>query len=814
MRSNLSRKILLPVLITIAIGLISALLVTYLNARVVVQEELTKRLQREVQLSAKLIDNWLQARSNDIAIWSRQEVFSEALTEGGYYGKSARDGAKNLVATLRKGYPFYEGIFLANLQGEVIAFSTMDEQPTTRLNLAERPYFQETLQGKNVISPIIASKLTGKKIFIVATPVIVAGEVVGVLGGVLDFAAFKSLFIDDYKIKQHGYAFLVDNRQILVLGSSSDNEQDLSDQKHNNYLQRITTGNQGIITHRMDSSETLTVSHHLKQVDWSFAINQSLDSTLRPLLQIEQIGLAVGLAVFILISFVIGALFRRLVSVRLQGMLHVIAKVKEGDLSHRIPEPPRISDEIEVLIGSFNAMIEQLDATLHQLNAEIQVRKTTEKNLADHQENLEAIIAKRSRELEVEINERQRIEARLGQAEKMEMIGTLAGGVAHDLNNILSGVVTYPDLLLLKIPPDSPLTKPLLAIKRSGEKAAAIVQDLLTLARRGVTSKEAVNCNLVIDEYLHSPECKQLQDRCPGVEIVAEYAEDLQNILGSPVHLAKTVMNLVSNGAESMTQGGQLRIKTVNRYVDNPLNLYEHIDEGEYVVLIVEDQGSGIPPEDLDKIFEPFYTTKTMGKSGTGLGMAVVWGTVKDHGGFINCESALGQGTKFTLFFPVTSRIRLQQREVIPLGEYRGHGEKILVIDDSEEQREIASAILKNMGYQVATVDSGEAGVERLKQESFDLLLLDMILGPGIDGLDTYRKILAHTPGQKAIIASGFSETERVSEALRLGARQYLKKPYTIAKLGMAVRHGLGAGYPPHHSEQDLSELIPSKFKI
>lgn len=796
MRSNLSRKILLPVILTIAAGLVAAVLVTYFNARTLVEEELSKRLQREVQLSARMIDNWLQARSNDLTLWSRQEVLTETLTEGGYYGRSAREGAKELLVTLQQGYPFYEGLFLADRQGTVLVSSNRDPQSSPPLSLADRPYFQETLQGQVVVSPLIVSRVTGRKIFIVTSPLVAGGETLGVLGGVVDFAAFKALFIDDFKVKQHGYALLIDQRQLQVLGSSRDHDPTLSVPNQDAFLQRLSAGDQGLFTHRLAETELLTVFQQLHSVDWCLAINQSLDSTLGPLLRIEQVGLGVGLVIFLLISAIVGTLLRRLVIDRLQGMLEVITQVKQGDLSRRIPGPASQGDEIAVLIGSFNTMIEQLDATVGQLNQEIQVRKTTERNLAFHQENLEAIIGRRSLELENEISQRQKIEARLAQMEKMEMIGTLAGGVAHDLNNILSGLVTYPEFLLLRTPPDSPLAKPLKSIKRSGEKAAAIVQDLLTLARRGVMIKEPVNCNQVIDEYLHSPECCQLLDRFPGVEIIPEYAPELPDILGSPVHLAKTVMNLVGNAVESMANGGQIRIRTEHRQVDKARTLDNRLDQGDYVVLVVEDQGSGIEPQDLEKIFEPFYTSKKMGRSGTGLGMAVVWGTVTDHDGSINCESTPGQGTRFTLLFPITSDTRQPRAELVPRGQYQGQGEKILVIDDSAEQREIAAALLEGLGYRVTMVDNGEAGVERLGQEAFDLVLLDMILGTGIDGLDTYRQILAHRPGQKAIIASGFSETERVAEALRLGASQYLKKPYTIAELGVVIRHGLESNGP------------------
>jgi len=790
MRSSLSKKILFPALITITLGLMTVLFFSYLNAHTVVEQELTRRLEREVQLTAKLIDSWLQARMADLVIWSGQEIIPEALTGKNGNGKRAREEAQNLLATLQKGYPFYDSIFLADLQGETIAISSKNVESYADVRLADRPYFQETLQGKTVVSPIIISRFSAKKVFTITLPIAVNGTIVGLIGGAVLLDDFKSLFLDDFKLKRNGYAFLTDSRQ-QVFASSRDNESDLSNTPPNNFLQRISTGDNGVFTHKMDDEEILTVFQHLHWAEWSFNLNQSLDDTLRPLLRIGQVSVAGGIFVLIFISLVISFLFRRLIVERLRAMLKIIGNVKEGDFSQRLPQSAVLPDEITDLTESFNTMIEQLDHTLNELNEEIQIRKDTESVLAHHQENLEEIIALRSQELKKEISERQQIEERLGRAEKMEMIGTLAGGVAHDLNNILSGIVTYPELLLLKIPEDSPLVKPLRTIKESGEKASAIVQDLLTLARRGVSIKEPVNLNTLLDDYLHSPEFKFLQSYHANIEIVTDCAADLLHILGSQVHLAKTIMNLITNAAESMAQGGQIRIKTENRYIDNSLQLYEKIAQGEYVVLEVADKGSGIKPEDLDKIFEPFYTSKKMGKSGTGLGMAVVWGTVKDHLGYINCESQIGIGTTFTIFFPVTSEVYQHQLQTASFADYRGNGERILVVDDVEEQREIASTILKELGYRVTTAGSGEEALLLARQEPFDLLLLDMILGSGLDGLDTYRRFIAFAPGQKAIITSGFSETERITEALQLGVGQCVKKPYLIAKLGLAIREEL-----------------------
>ncbi len=373
----------------------------------------------------------------------------------------------------------------------------------------------------------------------------------------------------------------------------------------------------------------------------------------------------------------------------------------------------------------------------------------------------------------------------------MEAIGTLAGGVAHDLNNVLSGIVSYPELLLMDLPEDSHLRKPILTIQESGQRAAAIVQDLLTLARRGVVATDVTNINQVIDSYLKSLEHEKLEGFYPDAKIKSDLEINLLNIMGSPVHLSKTVMNLITNAAEAMPDGGNIFISTQNKYIDKPIRGYDDVKEGDYVILTVSDTGEGISPDDMERIFEPFYTKKVMGRSGTGLGMAVVWGTVKDHKGYIDVQSTEGKGTTFTLYFPVTRKEITGKEKTLLMEEYMGKKETILVVDDVKEQREIASRILKKLGYSVTSVSSGEEAVDYIKGNSADLLILDMIMDPGIDGLETYKRILKLHPGQKAVITSGFSETDRVKEAQRLGAVKYVKKPYTMEKIGIAVKEEL-----------------------
>ena len=387
--------------------------------------------------------------------------------------------------------------------------------------------------------------------------------------------------------------------------------------------------------------------------------------------------------------------------------------------------------------------------------------------------------------------DRRILEERLSRSEKMEALGTLAGGVAHDLNNVLGIVVGYAEMLLGDMDETDPMRSDLLNIQQGGERAAAIVQDLLTLARRGVQTRKAVNLNTLVMECCKTPEFERLVSFHSRIRMELDLESDLLNILGSPVHLGKTVLNLVSNAVEAMPDGGVFRIVTSNRYLDRPIQGYDAIREGDYVVLTVSDTGEGISSVDLKRIFEPFYTKKVMGRSGTGLGLAVVWGTVKDHHGYIDVESEEGKGSVFTMYFPVTREDVLADRLPVSLSEYMGSGETVLVVDDVRGQRDLAVRMLGRLGYNVTSVGSGEAAVDYIGSHRVDLVVLDMIMDPGMDGLETYRRILEIRPGQKAIIVSGFAETERVKEAHDLGAGAYVRKPYLLERLGLAVRREL-----------------------
>ena len=386
--------------------------------------------------------------------------------------------------------------------------------------------------------------------------------------------------------------------------------------------------------------------------------------------------------------------------------------------------------------------------------------------------------------------EKRSLEERLQRAEKMEAIGTLAGGVAHDLNNMLGVLIGNAEILLEDLKKTDPLHKLAEEIMSSGERAAAEVQNLLTMARRGVILREPANLNRIVAGLLKTPEIRKMLSAHPQVIIETQYERDLLNINASTSHIERALTNLISNALRALPEKGKITIRTENRYLDRPLKGYEEVPKGEYAVLSLSDTGIGILPEHMKHLFEPFYMRKVLKQGSTGLGLSVIWGVLKDHDGYVDVTSKPGKGTTFTFYFSVTRGDSILW-EMHPISEYMGNGETILVVDDEESQCRLAARILSRLHYKVKTVVSGEEALEYLANNDADLIILDMRMEPGMDGYDTYRRILEIKKRQKAIIVSGFSKTERVKMTQELGAGEFLMKPYLIQQIGEAIRDEL-----------------------
>lgn len=387
--------------------------------------------------------------------------------------------------------------------------------------------------------------------------------------------------------------------------------------------------------------------------------------------------------------------------------------------------------------------------------------------------------------------EKKELESKLAQAQKMESIGLMAGGVAHDLNNILSGITGYPQLLLMKLPEDSELRRPIEAIQDSGNRAVLIIEDLLTVARGVANIKEKRDIHSIIQEYFESPEFENLHSLYPEISFTLQLEASHSWIYCSPVHVKKCLMNLVTNAAEAIDKEGSVVISTNNQNSEKdpgPLNTVEN--DLEWIILRVQDSGSGIAENDLEHIFDPFYSKKVLGRSGTGLGLTIVWNTMEDHKGKVTAENTL-KGTCFRLSFPVIKGHILQQEDSAPTELLSGNQEHILVVDDEPQLRDLSSQMLRTMGYIVHDVASGEEAIAFLKETPVDLLVLDMLMEPGMNGAQTYEEIIKLYPAQKAIITSGFSESGIVKKALKLGASRFIKKPYSVSHLSQVVKETL-----------------------
>jgi len=402
------------------------------------------------------------------------------------------------------------------------------------------------------------------------------------------------------------------------------------------------------------------------------------------------------------------------------------------------------------------------------------------------------------------MDERHRTEERkkiihdqLNRTERMSSLGTLAEGAAGDLSNILKPVAEFPQDIRKKLADGHEAHEKLLELEEALRKASSVIRDLETIGKANNREKNNVQINHVISEFLRSTEHRQLINYNPKVKILTELENELPAVLGSQPQLHQMITNLIANAMESMTSGGLLRVKTSMEQLNAATSRFGGQISGDFVVVRFEDTAARMSEEDVDRIFEPFYVRNRMGrKMLSGLGLTLVYRVVEDHGGYVDIHTDAVTGNTFTVYLPISNASDTAILELRP--DYTG-GEKILLVDDSAQQRKSASGMLHELGYEVTAVESGYAAVElaRLRLEStpgkspFDLIVIDLVLGDAFDGVETFKKIKEMAPGQKAILASGFADITRIVEARKLGISRCFQKPYTTENLGKNVRLAL-----------------------
>jgi two-component system, cell cycle sensor histidine kinase and response regulator CckA len=383
-----------------------------------------------------------------------------------------------------------------------------------------------------------------------------------------------------------------------------------------------------------------------------------------------------------------------------------------------------------------------------------------------------------------DVTEQKRLEEQLLRASRLEMAGRIAGQVAHDLNNLLAPLVAYPELMRMQLPPDHPFQEYCETMLRSGQQISTISTNLLALGRRGHFNQETLDLNRLVQQVID-----QMTDRPETLSLIPELSEDLLPIVGSAAQLVRVIVNLVANAREAMLDDGSLALRTANVYLDRPFGRLNRVAVGEYVRLEVADNGPGIPPDVVSRMFEPFFSSKRADdQRGSGLGLSIVEAVVNDHRGYVDVETKAGAGTTFSLYFPA-ARGAVLAAEIDLVG---GQGESILLVDDDATQREVIGRLLRQLNYRVGVAARADEALSALRAEPVDLLLLDMVM-PGIDGAELYKRALALRPGTPAILVSGFAESRRVRLARELGAVNFLQKPLTLGKLARAVRAALDA---------------------
>ncbi|HWA77921.1 MAG TPA: ATP-binding protein [Polyangiaceae bacterium] len=390
------------------------------------------------------------------------------------------------------------------------------------------------------------------------------------------------------------------------------------------------------------------------------------------------------------------------------------------------------------------------------------------------------------------------VQERLATATRMQSLSVLAGGVAHDLNNVLGPLVALPDVIRRELEQFSGSEAELAAFRAdmdnmgaAASRASQTIKDLLTLSRQGKTHKEPLDLNQVVESHLGSESLRFLLEGNPRIRVVPELDQNPLLIRASESQLTRAIENLVRNAVEAISGEGEVSLRTGLTRLREPLAGFETIDPGDYAVVIVTDTGTGIALPDLGRVFEPFFSRKRVrDQSGSGLGLAIVHGVVKEHDGFVDVHSALGSGTTFSLYFPLTaSRPRVSERPSLPPpGRAR-----ILIVDDEPIQLRTGRRVLRHLGYEVDTLESGQKARElferarRNHESPYDLVILDMILNEHEDGLQVLEHIQRLFPEQRAVLASGHAPNERAELAVSKGLT-WLVKPYTMDTLARTVR--------------------------
>ena len=664
-------------------------------------------------------------------------------------------------------------------QEQITAITRMDERGIIIYNfpqsssvgsdISDQKHVRELLRDhKPVISDVFRA-VEGFDAVAIVVPVFRGAVFKGSVTVLVNFESLAKRYLDVVKIGKTGYAWVVsrDGTQLYSPITGFTGKNVFATIKGSPSLMAMVNdmlkGHEGTATYTFDRigdrirqirEYAVYIPIHIANTFWSIAVTSAEQDVLSGLISFRN-----KLAVVIVALFTCGMAFSTLGA-------KAWFIVKEEEKRKQIEKKLQESEQTAEKFSRAGEVLQKAHAVLEQ-----RVEERTEE------------LRKAYESLKQETRERERAEAQLRQIQKLEALGTLTGGIAHDFNNILAAMMGFAELAKDKVPEGSPEERYLRIVLDAGIQGRELIKQMLTFSRQSASEKKPLQLSTVMKET-----ARFLRASIPStVSIRVNVESESGLILADPVQIQQVLMNLCTNAAHAMKEkGGILDLELSDFSVLAPETGLDGMKPGLYMKLVVRDTGTGMPPEIVDRVFDPFFTTKTH-EGGTGLGLSVVHGIVKQHDGHITVESATGKGSAFTVYLPqVTERPKAEavSEEAVPTGN-----ERILFVDDEKPLVQMGEALLTELGYKVTSLASSREALELLKQNPsrFDLVITDQTM-PEMTGVELAREILAIRPELPVILCTGFSYLVDADSAKAAGIRAFVMKPLTKGEIARTVR--------------------------
>ncbi|MBI5181648.1 MAG: response regulator [Nitrospirae bacterium] len=647
------------------------------------------------------------------------------------------------LSHIKSQYPYYGNIFAADTNGWIRCSAVPYKE---MVNIKDRAYFKEVTEKKvYTIGEVAIGRIIGKPVVVLAYPVLdQSNNLTAIIGASLSLLSVNKMFTSMNLIPNTAI-ILTDQKGRIVTSNIESEKYTIQDISSAAWFQEILKRKDGILTLQFMGEERLTAITSPKMTKWNSIVGIPASAVYGPLRDDLLKSILFSLLILSISLFIAISLGRYLTG-PISKLSKEVKEVGAGNFRRLINI--KTGDEVEVLASSFNEMVKKLDE-----------RKV----------------------------ENEKLQKQFFLSQKMEAIGTLTGGIAHDFNNMLNVILGYSQLAMEDADKNSQQYRHFKQIYDAGRSAADLTGQLLAFSRRGVIDPKIISINDIITTL------EKMLKRLLGanIELKLVLAQETSNVMADKGQIEQVIMNLCVNARDAMPNGGQISLETINTHLDEAYCVtHPWAEPGSYAMLSITDTGMGMDEETQARIFEPFFTTKELGK-GTGLGLAVVYGIVKQHNGLIHVYSQKGQGTTFKIYLPAFSG-QAEASAMPKPAELKGGDETILLAEDNDMLREVAETILKKFGYTTLTAKNGDEAVQIFNANSnkISLAILDIVM-PVCGGEEAFARMSAIKPGLKVLFVTGYSASMHHTDFISKERHPFLQKPFSQENLARKVREAL-----------------------